>query len=177
MIKRKILSNIFRVLLISLTISWARENAKAAEYVVLKYSILHESISVSELSDFAKTGEPSRSLRAYLRMANKEPDELRTALTKEVKVNPTVASKVLNSLPGEFLLDGLSDIIRTPSGKASRQSLRAALVKSALPDGDIKLIEVLENYPTSEVHIEGDRLVEVYNQINGVLGNLSQVKF
>ena len=149
----------------------------AAESVVLKYSFLRETISVPELSTFTETGELSPSLRAYLKMANKEPNDLGELLTKEIEVEPILLSKLLNSFPGELLLDQLSEVIRTPTGKASRQSLRAALVSSALPDGDITLIEVLENYPTSEVHVEGDRLAEVYNQINGVVRSIPPIRF
>jgi hypothetical protein len=33
-------------------------------------------------------------------------------------------------------------------------------------------MEVAQNYPTEEVHINGDRLMEIYNQIEGILGSL-----
>jgi hypothetical protein len=150
--------------------------AKAAEQVILKYSVLQESISVSELSTFTSTGEMSPSLERYCEMANKEPEELRQILIQEVEVDPVLLSKILNSFPGEFLLDRASEIVHTPSESASRQSLRGALVNSALPDGNVRIIEILENYPTAEVHVEGDRLVELYNTINGVVGQLSYLK-
>jgi hypothetical protein len=105
-------------------------------------------------------------------MANREPEELRQTLTNEVEVNPIFLSHFLNSKPGEILLDQMSEVIRTPTGKASRQSLRAALVSSALPDGDITLIEVLENYPTEEVHVDGDRLAELYDRLHQFIERL-----
>ncbi|MGK7877912.1 MAG: alpha/beta hydrolase [Xenococcaceae cyanobacterium] len=159
-------------LLASTAVLLSGMRAQTAESVVLKYRFLQESISVPELSTFAETGELSSSLLAYLKMADKKPDQLQQVLTQEIKVNPIFLSKFLNSLPGEILLDQVSEVIRTPTGRASRQSLRGALVTSALPDGDIRLIEVLENYPTPEVYVEGDRIVEIYNKINGVLGRL-----
>jgi len=145
--------------------------AEAAEWVLLEYGILREHISVPELSTFAKTGELSSSLRAHLKMANQKPDDLRRVLIKEIEVDPIKLSKVLNSLPGEILLDQVSKVMRTPTDRASRESLRGAIITSALADGNIRLIEVLENYPTPVVHVEGDRLVEIYNSINSVLGN------
>jgi hypothetical protein len=150
--------------------------AEAAQTVVLKYSIFRESISVAQLSKFIKTGELSPSLRAYLNMANQKPEKLRQVLAKEVDVNPTLLSQALNSLPGEILLDFVSEVIQTPSGRASRQSLRGALVTSALADGNVSLMEVLENYPTSEIHVEGDRLVEIYNSLNKVVGQLPEIR-
>ena len=162
------------VTLMSVFLGSAR--ADAADSVVLKYRFLRETVSVAELTTFAETGELSRSLRAYLRMAGKEPAELRRTLTQEVQVNPTRLYRVLNTAPGEFLLDQASQVIHTPSNRANRQSLRAALVGSALPNGKITLIETLQKYPTPEVHVEGDRLVEVVQRISQVTERLPNIR-
>lgn len=139
--------------------------ANAAESVVLKYRILRESVSVTELSTFAKTGELSPSLRAYLDMAKRDPSELRRALTREVQLNPVLLYAMLTSPLGESILDRVSEVVHTPGNAANRESLRSAIVGSALKDGKISLIEALENYPTPEVQVEGDRLVEVIGQL------------
>ena len=150
--------------------------ANAAQSVVLKYSILRETISVSELTAFAKTGDLSPSLKAYLKLAGREPDQLRRALTQEVPVNGTLLYGVLTSPVGNVMLDQVSEVVHTPDNQANRESLRGALVSSALPDGKITLIEMLENYPTPEVHVEGERLVEVVGKITRVLGRLPNIK-
>ncbi|MFW6357696.1 MAG: alpha/beta hydrolase [Chroococcales cyanobacterium] len=150
---------------------------EAAEQVLLKYSFLRETISVAELSRFAETGELSPSLRAYLDMANQNPTEFRKALTDEVEVDSILLYRILNSFPGELLLDQLSNVIHTPDQRADRQSLRAALVSSALTDNTISLIEIFENYPTPVVEIEGDRLVDIARRINRVLGKLPPLPF
>lgn len=142
---------------------------KASESVILKYGFLRESISVKELSTFANTGKMSSSLRAYLKLANKKPDQVRKVLSQEIPVDGVLLSQILNSKAGELLLDVVANYIQTPSGKASRESLRGAFVSSALPDNNIRLIEIFENYPTSEVHIEGDRLAELYVKINNII--------
>jgi hypothetical protein len=159
-----------------LGVFYGSPRADAADSVVLKYRFLRETVSVPELTTFAETGELSSSLRAYLRMASREPEELRRTLTQEVQVDPILLYRVLNSAPGELLLDRVSQVIHTPTNRANRQSLRAALVSSALPDGNITLIETLQNYPTPEVHVEGERLVEVVRNINRVLGRLPDIR-
>jgi len=73
-------------------------------------------------------------------------------------------------------LDQASQVIHTPSNRANRQSLRGALVSSALPNGKITLIETLQNYPTPEVHVEGDRLVEVVQRISQVTERLPNIR-
>ena len=174
MVMHKSLNRLLSVLGLLAMLSWG-EQAQASQSVIFKYGFFRESISVSELSTFAETGELSSSLKAYLRMAKTEPDQLQRVLTREIEVEPIFLSKVLNSSPGEVLLDQISDVIRTPTGSASQQSLRAALLSSALPDGSITLMEVLENYPTTDVHVEGERLVEIYSRLDGILGTLSDL--
>jgi len=148
------------------------DRAQAAESVVLKYSVLQEKVSVAELATFAKTGELSPALRAYLKMAGREPDELRRLLTQEIPVNGTFLYQVLNSPVGETLLDRVSEVVHTPTNSANRESLRGAIVSSALPDGKITLIETLQNYPTPDVYVEGDRLAEVVQNMMRVMGRL-----
>jgi hypothetical protein len=151
--------------------------AVAADTIVLKYSILRESVSVEELGVLARTGEPSRALKSYLSLAKKDPKDLQTALYRPVDIDPVLLSKILNSYPGEFLLDRLSEVIHTPSGRASRESLRGAMITSALEDRNVRLIEVFENYPTTELHVDGDRLMEIYQQIKKATEWLPRLPF
>jgi hypothetical protein len=139
--------------------------AIAAEQVLFKYGIFRESLSVEELSAFAQTGVLSKSLRINLALARQNPKAIRTYLTEPVKVSPVILDRVLNSRVGILILDQITQVIHTPSGKADRQALRSALVLSASKDGQITLIEIIENYPTSEVVIEGERLESAYRQL------------
>jgi hypothetical protein len=148
---------------------------KAAEQVVLRYRIFQETLSVEELSTFAETGELSRSLRINLALAGQDPKAIRAYLTEPVNVNPVVLDKVLNSRVGDVILDQMSQVIHTPSRKADRQALRAALVLSASKDEQITLIEVLENYPTSQVEVDGDELESAYRQLRRLQGNLQDL--
>lgn len=157
------------------SILFSSTRAEAAEKVVLKYRFLQEKVSVPELTTFAQTGELSSSLRSYLKLAKKEPNDLRRTLTQDVKVNPTFLYRALNHPLGEGMLDQVSQVIHTPTNRANRESLRGALVSSALPDGNITLIETLQNYPTPEVHVEGDRIAEVMQTIRNWLNRLPRL--
>jgi hypothetical protein len=137
----------------------------AAETVVLEYKIFRESIAVDELSTFAQTGKLSNSLRINLALARKEPQVIREYLTTPVKVSSVFLDRVLNSPVGDIILDELSQVIHTPSGKANRQALRSALVLSAVGDEQITLIEVIENYPTQNVQVDGEQLQNAYRQL------------
>jgi hypothetical protein len=176
MAHNKLFLTLLTDVLISVPFVFSGLKVEAAESVVLKYGMLRQSIPVADLSSLAERGEPSSELGFYLGLAKKQPEDLQQLLTKPIKVEAVPLSKFLNSFPGIFLLDVVGEYLSTPSGRASRESLRGALVSSALPDGDIKLIEVLENYPTSELYVEGDRLAEIYGNIKGVLDYLPKIQ-
>jgi hypothetical protein len=148
---------------------------KAAERVVLKYRIFRESLSVEELSTFAETGKLSRSLQVNLALARQDPKLIRKYLSQPVKVDPVILDRVLNSPVGNPILDQLSQVIHTPSQKANRQALRSALVLSANVDKEMTLIEIMQNYPTSAVEVDGERLESAYRQLARLQGNLQDL--
>ena len=150
---------------------------QAAEKVILKYSVLQESISVAQLSNLSKTGETSPELHTYLDLVNKKPEELRQILNQSITVTPKVLSSVLDSFAGKYLLNKLSEVIHSPSADNSKESLRNALIASVNTNDDIRLIEVLENYPDPELQVEGDRLMELYQQVKAIAGNFSNLPF
>lgn len=146
--------------------------AMAAERVVLKYKILRESVSVPELTTFAQTGEASPDLQRYLRLSGQRPETVRQTLTRPIKVDPVLLDRVLNNPLGNEVLDQLGQAIQTPKGGAERQALRAALTLSASGDGTITLLEILQNYPTQEVIVDGDRIEGAYRRLNEFVDRL-----
>ena len=144
------------------------QSASAAERVVLKYGWFQRSVAVSDLSTLAETGEASSELRSYLRLAGQSPARLRRDLNRDVDVNPVTLDRLLNTPLGDAALDQITPAIHTESGTADRQALRAALVLAASEDENISIIEVLEEYPTSEVYLDGDRIVDAYRQIANI---------
>jgi hypothetical protein len=157
-------------------VAWiATGQAIAAEQVLLKYSILRETVSVAELTALAERGELSSGLRTNLSLAGQNPAEVRKALSRTVKVNPLLVDRLLNSRAGNLVLDEISTVIHTPSGRGDRQALRGALTLATADDGQVSLIEVIQKYPTQEVQVEGDRLVDAYRQIQALSGQLPGV--
>lgn len=149
--------------------------AIASEKVVLKYSIFERSVSVEDLTTFAETGKLSRDLKAYVRRSKQDPEKIRQTLTDKVEVNVTTLDRVLNSVVGDVALEQLSRYIYTSSRQADKEAMRAALVLSASEDNNISIIEIAQNYPTEEVHLDGNRLSETYAQISLLRGNLDSI--
>jgi hypothetical protein len=142
---------------------------RAAERVLLRYRGFGRAVPVADLATLAETGEAPDSLAGLLNTAGQDPEGLRTMLNRELPANLLVLDRALNSLPGEWLLDQVGEAIHPPSGVASRQALRSALVLSAADDGQINLLEILETYPTPEVVLEGDLIHDAYNQLANFL--------
>lgn len=139
--------------------------AIAADEVVLTYGIVQRSVAVEELSALAQEGEVSRSLKSYFEQADVTADDVREVLTDEVAINGVMLERNLNNVLGDALLDRVSEVIYPEPRSSGRGAMRAALVLSAVDDDRISLIEVLENYPTSVVYVDGNRLETVYNDI------------
>ncbi len=149
------------------------KEAIASETVMLEYGFWQEWVSIAAMQNFIQTGKTTSGIRTYLKIARQEPEQFQSLLTQQVPVNPVKLYKALISQSGESVLDRISEVIRTPSGRASRESLRSALVGSALADENISLIEVFAKYPTQELYVDGNRLTEVYSQIQEIGEKLS----
>lgn len=145
----------------------------AAERVRLKYRGFSRTVPVSLLVLLADTGESSGVLGGLLNQAGQDSGELRSLLTRELPADPVILDRSLNSRPGEWVLDYLGESIHTSSGEANRQALRSALVLSASDDNQITLLEVLQNYPTEEVVLEGDNIQAAYTRLANFLRPLS----
>lgn len=144
-------------------------SAHAAETVVLTYGFFSIDIPMEELEAFADSGEPSQDLSRLLSLAGQEPETLRSTLNEPVPLSPVVLDLTLNSPPGEWMLDRISETIQPASGVAGRQALRSALVGASSDDNEFTLLEVMQVYPSPEIVVQGDRLLETYNRVYDML--------
>ncbi|WOD38086.1 alpha/beta hydrolase [Nodosilinea sp. E11] len=161
------------IALASLSLGALFAPAQAAERVRLNYRGFSRSVPVPLLVALADTGATSGVLGGLLNQAGQDANQLRSLLTRPLPADPVVLDRSLNSRPGEWVLDYLAQSIHTGRGAADRQALRAALVLSASDDKQITLLEVLQNYPTEEVVLEGDNIQAAYNRLASFLRPLS----
>ncbi|HIK41010.1 C45 family autoproteolytic acyltransferase/hydolase [Thermoleptolyngbya sp. M55_K2018_002] len=134
--------------------------------LVIALGPLRPSISIGELTTFAETGYLSPGWRSMLRIARIAPADLRQALTHKVSANATHLDQDLNSLLGEYALFKIGEVIQTPSNRANIQALRSALVLSAAGDGQFTPLELLQRYPTSQIVLNGARLIRIGQLVN-----------
>ena len=148
---------------------------QAAERLYVTYGPLGRSFSIEELRNFADTGETTRRLRWYLNLANVEPEKFRQILTKQVPLNLKLIDRITYSLPGEFALFQVGQVVHTKSRRANIQALRAALIISTTNDNKISILEFLENYPTQGMYIDGVVLARVVRDVKDVVDDIEPV--
>jgi hypothetical protein len=142
--------------------------AIASQQIVLKYKIFQRSLPVQDLTTLSETGGVSKKLQYYIDKTHQDPEKVRQTLTQNVEIDPVTLDRVLNSPAGDALLDQLSKYIYTPSHRDDRQALRAALSLSASNDRQINLLEIMQNYPTPRVYLDGERLLDAYQDLKSV---------
>lgn len=139
--------------------------AMAAETVVLKYSVFQLAVPISTLETLAGTGETSMQLNTLLKLGKVNPDSVRQVLIQPIPAPGGPLETGLNTLPGQVVLDEVSQVIHTPNREGDREALKTALILSAKDDNRITLLETLQNYPTDEVHLNGERLMDAYKTL------------
>lgn len=146
----------------------ASSESEGAARIVITFGPIGRSLSMAELAEFAETGQPSRQLNFYLKLAKISPAEFQAALNKSVKVNFLQVESALSNILGEYLLFRISEVVHTASGRGNIPALRSALVLSA-QDGQLSPIEVMQRYPTSELYINGAALLRASRLVNRLL--------
>lgn len=135
--------------------------ASSSEKVIFTDGGLSQSVSLEELQDFADTGKVSPALNTLLKHGEQNPFIIRRILRQEFPANNRLISDLLNTIPGEYVLSQTGNIVSSKTEIANVTALRGALVTSASDNNLISLIELLENYPTQEVYVNGKILTNL----------------
>ncbi len=142
------------------------EPATAAEEVIFTYGALNTTFTIDELDEFAETGVVPRKWRFYFNVSDTDPEVLQTIFSQEFKVSLEFADEALNTIPGEFALFSLGQVVHTRSRLANIQALRSAFVLSLVEDGEISLLEFIRNYPLQQMYIDGIELTKFVNEVS-----------
>lgn len=148
--------------------------AIAAEKIVLKYGPFAQSVQVSDLENFVKTGNTTPTLATIIRLSKQDPQTLRGLMSLELGVNVVTLDRILNSKDGEAALMAIGKTVRTRSRAESDKALRAAVILAA-SDNKLSLLEVLQKYPTSEIDVEIGSIGSTVDQLKGFAGNLQNL--
>ena len=139
---------------------------RASDQMVLAFGPFSRSIPTESLVKFAETGVVDRPLAPFLRRLNgAQREQLRTALTARRAINLVPLSQWFNSPMGNRSLQFLGKLVQTDAGLNGRQALRAAIVAAAAEDGDISVIDIVRNFPTTSLQIDLSQALAIGRQV------------
>ncbi len=144
------------------------QRSEAADRIYFTYGPIGRSIAISDLRNFADTGETTRQLRWYLNVANVEPEKFRQILTQDVGLGRGFVNRTAYTIPGEYVLYQVGRIVHTKSrnGAVQIKALRSTFVASTMDDSKISILEFLEKYPTPEIYVDGVILARLARNVN-----------
>ena len=125
--------------------------AKAAETIYFQYGSLVDSLQVSSLESFAKTGVVRPDLQFYfnfLKADKEEQQRFREILNSSTKVSVVPISQFLYTPIGEDFLNKFGSYIRTDPTINGKYALRAAIILAASDPKGLSLLNVFRKYPT-----------------------------
>ncbi|MEL7083034.1 MAG: alpha/beta hydrolase [Cyanobacteria bacterium P01_A01_bin.3] len=135
--------------------------AHAAEELVITAGPATRTVQIDELALYAETGETSRQLQVYFDeyVGEEGAKGIRKALNLTLQVDFVPFTRYLRSEGGSCFLGQVSRMLRPATSNIdATQALRAGLINSAAPDGNMSLIEFFQTYPNRQIYIDQEQL-------------------
>ncbi|AFZ21440.1 alpha/beta hydrolase [Allocoleopsis franciscana] len=146
-----------------IALSWGVASAKAAERLTLRLGPFEQSVAISELETFAKTGDLPPKLQVYGAVLT---PQVRQILTKHLQIDPNMTDKFLNDLirssDGARLLEKIG--LALPESRVDQ--LKAALFLAARQANGLSVISFLKAYPEENVTIDASEALSIALQFN-----------
>ncbi|MGK7912298.1 MAG: alpha/beta hydrolase [Synechococcus sp.] len=124
---------------------------RAAEEVLLDLGSVNRSVTVSSLNEFLENGTTAGVLQ-YL--DQEQQDSLRLALTESQEFDIVQLSRWLNSPMGERTLLFAGQLFQTRARLNGQKAIRAAIIASLADDGELTLLELIENFPSQRLVVD-----------------------
>lgn len=142
-------------------------DAQAIETITLVFNESRVSVPFSDFETFVKTGESQReNLQRFLARIPTTSQVARNVLTREVAITRPFTEQNFRNVFMNFLLVQLSTILSSSAAADNLEPLRTALITSYRNDQRISLLEVIGNYPATEIVVQFPRLERAYNRVS-----------
>ncbi|MEO0705054.1 MAG: alpha/beta fold hydrolase [Cyanobacteria bacterium J06649_5] len=139
----------------------------AAERLVLKVGPLQQSIELSDLESFARTGDVPPSLRLYQGLLSPQIQlSLQQRLALDPRMSDRVIDDVLSSSNGELLLATLSRI----APNLTMPQLQSAIRLAASQANGLSILGILRAVPQETLELDLSAAIGLISQLN--LSNL-----
>lgn len=141
-------------------------SAQAADTIVVRFGLMSESVSLTDLQKTAETGKFSTSLEPYTnRLSEQQRGALLQALKFRLPLNVVTINRLLNTQIATTILNDISTAI-VRKDKAGVQALRAALILGATSPKGLSLLSFIEAYPSKRLEINVSKAFAVAGSFN-----------
>ena len=139
---------------------------KAAEKINFVYNPLTFSLSVKSLETFVETGEITGNLKDYQPFFDeKQFEQLRNFLGKSYDLEQVNLYKIGRTSLAQDLLKQLGKVVSTHSQRNGFYAIRGAVLTAAGKNDSWTIIDVLKEFPTSEIYISLEALLQLQDEI------------
>ncbi|MEM1368144.1 MAG: alpha/beta hydrolase [Cyanobacteria bacterium P01_H01_bin.15] len=141
--------------------------AQAAERVTFVYQGEDYTVTIDQLSEFAKDGTVPPTIQKLFDTGVQAPTKFTGILDDEITISPRTVQKVLDSSVGEFLLLKLDNSVNIGDIRDDERiaGIRIALEKSYNDDNAVSVLEILKNYPQEDIRVDVSGLEKTYNDV------------
>lgn len=158
--------------------------ALGAERIAFYYPPFGEfTISTDDIETYAKSGRVTDDFAFYInRVPSAQRAQFQQLLNTRFKLSATLVSQVTYSQLGKSLVERLSELITTETGKGSFYALRASLILSATDPQGLNIVDVIRRYPSDTIRLnltEGQEILsnlsELLRRRDIVVGGLKEI--
>jgi predicted dienelactone hydrolase len=144
----------------------------AADQITLSFEGLAVNVQVSDLSTFAQTGQLSSNLAAYAQLAPKEYlTDFRSLLQESFEISPTTVSQFSKSQTGTIIFQALGELLKTQDNQNGQTALVTAFVQAAANPKGFTVLDVIRQFPSPTMQIDGQLSFKAVSTINQKLRN------
>lgn len=136
--------------------------ALGADRLTLSYGLLERSITIESLKQYATEGKIPEDLRFYIRYLDEaQRQQLQQVLTARADLSAVAVAQFLYTEQGETLLRRLGEVVRTDANLSGFYAIRSALILAAADPGGLTALNVLKEFPLSDIRIDLARTLQI----------------
>lgn len=137
--------------------------ALAAERLTLRLGPFEQSVKVSDLEQFARTGELSRDLKPFSFLLT---DSVQEALSRRLQLDPSLTDKFIQNWLRSPNAEPLVASLRRALPNLTVEQIQAAIAIAARQANGIDLIRILRAIPEESVTVDATEAIGVALQFN-----------
>jgi predicted dienelactone hydrolase len=149
----------------TLALGWvaAMPQTQAAESVTIRLGPFQQSVAISDLEKFAKTGTLPDSLKTYASFLTPETREL---LNRQLQVDPKFADKFFNEIVTTPVGRQLMSSLEAAIPGSTTETLQTALNLSLRQVNGLSVLSFLRAYPGESVTVDATQAVSLAVKFN-----------